>query len=210
MIRDPNNPVSKAYSEFCEPSWYGFDLQFYDAVIPDTLYKQKGILFGTKSNGRYPSDTEKACFYSQFNLWKQSALENKPVLILEHDALLKKPHYIHFNPNLAVQYFGQHAMEAVMYHPKFCNALVTEAGRKPMKTGPMGFVDHMLCYTRTKQSRYGMPHARYQGRSAPVKSVIDPNIGNTIKHDTDIKERLKVDHDLFVEIDLVSLGLYKA
>ena len=211
MIRDPKNPISKAYSEFCEPSWYGFDLQFYDAVTPETLKENKGINFTKKPNGRDHSDTEKACFYSQYNLWKKCAIEKVPYLILEHDALLKKAEFIHFNSNLAVQFLGQHAMEAVMYHPKFCQRLVVEAGKSNISYGPMSFVDRLLGYfNKNEQSRYGIPHARYQGPKAPVKSVIDPNIGNTINHDSDIKDRLKKDRDLFVEINLTSLGLYKA
>ena len=210
MIRDPNNPVSVAYSSFCASSWVGFNLQFYDAVTPETLHMQRGINFHTKTNGKEHSDTEKACFYSQYNLWKQSVKENIPFLILEHDAYLEYPYKIHFNPAFSVQFLGQHAMEAVLYTPEFCKNLVIEAGIQEIKFGPMSFVDKMLGYfNKTEQSRYGIPHARYQGKYAPVKSVIDPNIGNTITHDSNIKERLKKDADLFLTVDLTSLGLYK-
>jgi len=210
MIRDPNNPVSVAYADYCYRSWRGFNLKFYNAVTPDTLDKNKGINFQNKTNGKEHSDTEKACFYSQYNLWKRCALENIPYLILEHDAFLEKPYDIHYSPALMVQFLGQHAMEAVMYHPKFCRELVTQAGKINVRFGPMSFVDSMLGYfNRNEQSRYGIPHSRCQGRYAPVKSVIDPNLGNTINHDSNIKERLKKDADLFLTVDLASLGLYK-
>lgn len=207
MIRDLNNPVSVAYSKFCSPSWYGFDLQFYNAVTPATLSRQKGINFTKKSSGRDHSDTEKACFYSQYNLWKKCAVERVPYLILEHDAYLKKPEMIHFNSNLQVQYFGQHAMEAVMYHPDFCRHLVIQAGKIPVAYGPMSLVDQELCYSKSQQSRYGIPHSRYQGPSSPVKSIVDPDIGNTINHDTSLIERLKTDGDLFMKVNLKAAGL---
>lgn len=208
MIRDLNNPVSVAYSRFCSPSWYGFDLQFYDAVTPANLHEQRGINFKIKRSGRDHSDTEKACFYSQYNLWKKCALENIPYLILEHDAYLKRPECIHFNSSLKVQFLGQHAMEAVMYHPEFCRTLVINAGKKDISYGPMAFVDNELCYSKAHQSRYGIPHARYQGPQSPVKSVVDPNIGNTINHDTNLKERLKEDGDLFYQVDLKAAGIF--
>jgi len=210
MIRDLNNPVSKAYSEYCSQSWYGFDLKYYDAVTPETLENNKGINFHQKGNGQEHSDTEKACFFSQYNLWKQCAIEKIPYLILEHDALLKHPESIFYNPALQVQFFGQHAMEAVMYTPEFCKRLVREAGNREIRYGPMSHVDNLLGYFKLKeQSRYGIPHARYQGVKAPVRSVIDPSIGNTINHDSDIKDRLKKDKDLFELINLTTLGLYK-
>lgn len=198
MIRMSGNEVSRKYAETAAGSWVGFNLKFYEAITPDTLASQSGLTFGTRGNNRELTDTEKACFYSQYNLWKKSAIENVPILILEHDAYLKKPSVINFNPSLDVQFFGQHAMEAVMFHPRFCKKILNHVSRHPV-SGPMTLVDGLLGYfRRTEQSRYGVPHARYMGKDAPVHSLIDPNLGTTVEHPSGTTtDRLKKDRDLF-------------
>jgi hypothetical protein len=198
MIRIKGNDVSEKYAKYCNRSWVGFDLRYYDAVTPETLHEQSGLTFGTRGNGRELTDTEKACFYSQYNLWKKCAIERVPILVLEHDAYLRKPSAIKYNPHLLVQFFGQHSMEAVMYHPNMCARLLKYCANNEV-TGPMNLVDKLLGYFRIgQQSRYGLPHARYQGRFAPVRSVIDPDLGTTVDHDGSTLDRLaKGDGDLF-------------
>ena len=206
MIRIKDDYVSNAYADYCAPSWRGFNFSFYDAITPTNLAEQRGINFGIKTSGRPHSPTEKACWYSQYNLWKECARANKPYLVLEHDALLVNPKAITFNPHLMVQFFGQHAMEAVMYHPAFAKKLVDLAGKTNVDKGPMGFVDTYLgFFSKNRQSRYGDPHARYQGMSAPVKSVLDLNMGNTVRHpekETIVDRANRIDKDLFVIVDL--------
>lgn len=198
MIVIKDDPVSEAYARYCRKSWAGFDLRYYDAVTPETLDQQSGLAFGKRGKGRELTDTEKACLYSQYNLWKKCAIENVPMLILEHDAWLDNPAAIEFNPHLDLQFFGQHSMEAVMFHPRFARRLVEYCKRNHV-SGPMQLVDTLLGYFKKgEQSRYSLPHARFQGPFAPVKSVIDPSLGNTVQHDGTTADRLKTgDADLF-------------
>jgi hypothetical protein len=201
MIVMDKDIKSRMYAGFCSTSWEGFGLKTYDAVTPETLGEQSGIMFGKRGN-RELTDTEKACFYSQYNLWKKCAEENMPILVLEHDAWCENPGAITFNPHLWVQFFGQHAMEAVMFHPRFARRLVDYCQNNPV-TGPMSTVDMLLGYfNKDKQSRFGRPHARYQGPFAPVKSVIDPELGTTVQHDGTTADRLKEDRDLFKIVKL--------
>lgn len=203
MIRIRGNEVSEKYAKYCSRSWFGFDLRYSDAVTPETLHEQSGLTFGVRGNGRELTDTEKACFYSQYNLWKKCAMERLPILVLEHDAWLDRSNVIEFNPNLFVQFFGQHSMEAVMYHPKFCEILVDYCDNNAV-SGPMQLVDNLLGYFKKgTQSRHALPHARYQGKLAPVKSVIDPNVGTTVDHKGSTLDRIKTgDADLFKLITL--------
>ena len=203
MIRIKDNEVSEKYAEHCSKSWFGFDLRYSDAVTPETLHEQSGLTFGVRGNGRELTDTEKACFYSQYNLWKKCAIENVPILVLEHDALLIYPEVIQFNPHLFVQFLGQHSMEAVMYHPRFARVLMRYCYKNKV-SGPMQLVDQLLGYfNKGTQSRHALPHARYQGKHAPVKSVIDPKIGTTVDHDGSTLDRIKNgDRDLFKIIKL--------
>ena len=203
MIRIKDDPISEAYAAYCSPSWEGFNLKYYDAITPETLHLQSGLTFGKKNN-RDLTDKEKACLYSQYNLWKKCAVENVPILILEHDAWLEKIGPISFNPYLEVQFFGQHAMEAVMFHPRFAKRLMKHLSENEVK-GPMNLVDGLLGYfNKGEQSRYALPHSRFMGRLAPVRSVLDPNIGNTIDHLETVVDRVrkKGDGDLFKLVDL--------
>ncbi len=211
MIKVENDPVSQAYYEYCLNSWDGFNVTKYSAVTPDTLKDQthNKLMFGTRSNGRELTDTEKACFYSQFNLWKKCAVENVPILILEHDAYLVKPNFIKFDPRFNVTFFGQHSMEAVMYHPGFARRLVEHCLDNKV-TGPMNLVDMMVGYfNKGRQSRHALPHARFMGPHAPVKSVLDPKIGTSVEHDGTTADRAIKDKDLFKIVDLEKEGYYK-
>jgi hypothetical protein len=201
MIEVDSDRTSRLYAGFCEHSWGGFNLKRYNAVTPETLHLHSGIMFGKRGN-RELTDTEKACFYSQYNLWVKCAKENVPILVLEHDAWCENPSAITYNPYLDVQFYGQHSMEAVMFHPRFAKILVNYCQNNPV-TGPMSTVDKLLGYfNKDKQSRFGRPHARHQGPMAPVKSVIDPELGTTVQHDGTTADRLAKDRDLFKIVSL--------
>ena len=56
---------------------------------------------------------------------------------------------------------------------------------------------------KTQQSRFGLPHSRYQGEFAPVDHVIDPKLGTTVDHDGRTAQRLKSgDADLFKLVNI--------
>lgn len=205
MIYVDDDPLSKAYASYVARSWEGFDLKYFEAVTPATLANETGLTFGQRGSSDNPrdlTDTEKACFYSQYKLWKKCATENVPILVLEHDALCVNQGAIRYNNSLDVQFLGQHSMEAVMYHPRFAKLLVEYCSRRKV-TGPMNLVDMLLGYFhRGQQSRYGRPHARYMGKNAPVRSVIDENLGTTVDHDGTTLDRLRRDRDLFEVVDV--------
>jgi len=66
----------------------------YEAVTPEGLHIQQGLDFAYKlSKGSYGvefSPTEKAVWYSHFNLWKACIKMNKPIVVIEHDMKLRK------------------------------------------------------------------------------------------------------------------------
>lgn len=201
MIRMKDSEVSREYASYCAESWQGFNLKFFDAITPETLPQQSGLTFG-KRGDRELTDTEKACFYSQYILWKKAAVENMPILVLEHDAWLENPAAIAYNPHLHVQFFGQHAMEAVMINPIFAKRLMKVCERTAV-TGPMTLVDTMLgFFNKRTQSRDALPHARFMGKYAPVRTVIDPTIGTTVQHDKTTAQRLYAEKELFKVVNI--------
>ena len=208
MIRIKDHAVSEAYAAYCAPAWQklandrGWTFEFYDAVTPHTLNKQKGLSFNYKA--KKVTETEKACFYSQYNLWKECSTSLTPYLILEHDALLVNPDCIVFNEGLFIQYFGQHSMEAVMYTPAGARRVVSYVNNTKV-TGPMMAVDSAIgMFKKGPQSKHRLPHSRFIGPHAPVKSVVDINLGTTIeKRAKQVVDRIKEGQaDLFEIVDL--------
>ena len=194
MIRIKGNQVSEGYANYCAPTWKQFDFEMYDAVTPDTLDQQRGI----KAFRKDTTPTERACYYSQFNLWKRCALSRQPMIILEHDAWLSHPDAIVHNPYIDLQFLGTHAMEATLWSPSFAKHMVQWCGSNQV-TGPMSDVDHQLgFFDKRNQSEVARPYTRMIGPASPVKCVLDPKHGNTIDH-TKVDSR----HHLYKIITLV-------
>ena len=215
MIVDKGNPISVAYGNYCTAAWMrlGFQMTWFHAITPETLgnYDNEAVTFGKRGNGIEMSETEKACFMSQYMLWKKCAMETAPMLILEHDALPDPVQWtrIMYLPGFMVQFFGQHAMEAVMINPRFARRVVSYCAQAAV-SGPMNLFDHLLGYSRrSQQSRFAMPHARFQGYEAPVKSIIDPKLGTTVAHPGGLTSEFMMQNaDLFIQVDLEAEGYY--
>ena len=89
------HPISQMYVRLTESSWkkHGYKLNFFEAVTPKDLYKKHKLAFGIKKAGkrRAFTETEKAVWYSHFELWCKCLLTNKSIIIIEHDSKLIKP-----------------------------------------------------------------------------------------------------------------------
>jgi hypothetical protein len=185
MIRVKDNEKSEIYAKYCAKSWTdaGFEVNFFDAVTPDTLHLGKHLDFDKKHK-----PAEKGCFISQYLLWKKCYEEDRPILVLEHDAYLENPEMIIYNPGLAMQYLGQHCMEAVLYNPWWAKEMCKLAETLSDLRGPFGMVEHFLGIPVSGHSRYGLlsrhgvPHTRFLGPRAPVKHVIIPELGTSLEH----------------------------
>jgi len=102
MIQMSNNPTSVYYRDWVMKSWRkgGHKIHLYEAVTPETISVQKNRLeFGNKLSkggvidlkklvGVEFTETEKAVWYSHFNLWNVCIQINKPIVIIEHDMKL--------------------------------------------------------------------------------------------------------------------------
>jgi hypothetical protein len=95
MIRIKDNKASEAYSSLCLNSWKNAKLtvNMFDAITPETMPEDGPLNFGIKRSvsGKRPfTETEKAVWYSHFNLWKDCTRKSNPMLVIEHDAMLLK------------------------------------------------------------------------------------------------------------------------
>ena len=93
MISMKHHPISEMYKREVLPSWKEYEVKQFEAVTPKDLYKKTKIDFGFKTAGRKRefTSTEKAVWYSHFELWCECVKIKKPILILEHDSKLVKP-----------------------------------------------------------------------------------------------------------------------
>ena len=92
MIVMEEHPISLMYQREVESSWKDYDVKTFNAVTPkDLVYKTK-LTFGTKKIGkkREFTLTEKAVWYSHFELWCK-CVNKGPLIVLEHDSKLVKP-----------------------------------------------------------------------------------------------------------------------
>ena len=92
MISMSTHPISVMYTRETKPSWkkLGYKVNDFEAVTPKDLYKKNKLDFGVKGDRDFTS-TEKAVWYSHFELWCKCVMEDKPFLIIEHDSKLLKP-----------------------------------------------------------------------------------------------------------------------
>ena len=91
MIGMKDHPISVMYQRECLPSWKDYKVKIFDAVTPKDLYLRNQLTFTKHYKGREFTSTEKAIWYSNFDLWCKCVLEEKPMLIIEHDSKLVKP-----------------------------------------------------------------------------------------------------------------------
>ena len=93
MIGMSDHPVSQMYTRTVLPSWkkHGYEVGHFEAITPKDLYKKNKLIFGKKGKSRPFSLTEKAVWYSHFELWCECLRRQEPFLIIEHDAKLVKP-----------------------------------------------------------------------------------------------------------------------
>lgn len=114
IITIKNNPVSEILSQravaSCESVgmpytvWPAFDGTGEDILVPEQ-FKDQSWLKWIKLYDTYVSKSEASCYLSHFSLWVRCLEIDKPIVILEHDAVMVHPYRNHFGFNQIV-YLG--------------------------------------------------------------------------------------------------------
>jgi hypothetical protein len=84
--------------------WEAFDGTGDSVKIPDHLVSQQHLYWLKRPNDRY-SNSQIGVFLSHYSLWAHCAAIDKPIVILEHDAIMVKPFLKHYYYN-SIQYLG--------------------------------------------------------------------------------------------------------
>jgi len=115
VITLSNHQTSKLLSLRCQQScheikqpikvWEAFDgTNEKDIIIPESLVNQNYVYWIKKPNNKY-STSQIACFFSHLSLWAHCATIDRPIIVLEHDAIMIKRLQKHNFYN-CIQYLG--------------------------------------------------------------------------------------------------------
>ena len=164
MIVMKDHPVSVMYQREVLPSWkeLGHDVKLFDATTPkDLVYKSK-LDFKTKTTGkkREFTATEKAVWYSHFELWCK-CVDEGPLIVLEHDSKLVKQ-----LPDMSKEGYkflsfierdfgvkGKHIAPGSGYYitPPIAERLVAQAVAKPITQNSDGHLSTVMNWKRQIQ-----------------------------------------------------------
>ena len=159
MIVIDEHPISQMYSRITVPTWekLGHKINKFSAVTPKDLYKKGQLIFGFKKNRNF-TGTEKAVWYSHFELWCECLKSNTPMIILEHDSKIIKP-----LPDLSKEGYkflsfinrdfgrkGHHLAPGSGYYitPLVAQRLIAEAVCKPITSNSDGHLSRNMNYKR--------------------------------------------------------------
>jgi hypothetical protein len=116
IIYVPGNDISERMSKRCLEScetvgqkaelFEGFDGTGGVVKTPKHLQDQSWVKW-LKISDHFQSPTEIACSLSHISLWVKCMEEDRPLIILEHDAIMVKPYNVHPFHNV-LSYLGCH------------------------------------------------------------------------------------------------------
>ena len=93
MIKIEGHPVSEMYARISYKSWkdLGYNVTFFNAVTPKDLVYRNELKFGKKASRNADfSPTEKAIWYSMYDLWVECSKSRESMIVLEHDSYLHR------------------------------------------------------------------------------------------------------------------------
>jgi GR25 family glycosyltransferase involved in LPS biosynthesis len=152
MIVIKGNEASEYYASYCIDSWknVGFDVKIFDAIVPADLPSLKELTFTEYSHQKKYTDlglkvpitdTEKACYYSHFCLWKKASRINRPLMVLEHDSYLDKPWNLWYDKMSAMIFYDEASMGSYIINPSFARGMVDKLKRMKISSGPYSMLE---------------------------------------------------------------------
>ena len=159
MIAIEEHPVSSMYTRLTIPSWekHNYKVNLFNAVTPKDLYKKNKLTFD-KLHKRNFTQTEKAVWYSHFELWCGCLVSKKSMLIIEHDSKLIKPlpdltkeghKFLSFINRDFGEHQGRHIAPGSGYYitPRIAERLIAHAVAKPIKMNSDGHLGTLMNVT---------------------------------------------------------------
>ncbi len=120
IITIKGNSTSEKYAQRCKESVekQGIRANIHEAfsvkdnqIFPPKDLKRQNWIMWIKRMNEWLTPTEMACFLSHVSLWAKCLEQDKPIIILEHDAIMVKPYKYHVALN-SIGYLGcKHQLE---------------------------------------------------------------------------------------------------
>lgn len=203
-----DNAIGHTYFNSIKQSWLDVNLFpiIHNASTPESIADRTELTFNQYSlaakyvigNIKKPfTPTEKAVWYSHYDLWNKAIELNETITIIEHDALLLRPEYLVNSAELT--FYDKASMGAYSISPRVAKWLVGYFSTHTIVAGPMGEIQWV-----EKQENPSHISAKYAGDDWAVKQLYDPTIGTTIDHYSVLneKERLYYQHKAITNPDL--------
>jgi GR25 family glycosyltransferase involved in LPS biosynthesis len=114
IITLPGEEISEKLTQQCVASceavgqpyklWEGFNGRSGEIKVPKHLEGQAFVNF-LRLHTQLMTPTQIACFYSHYSLWCMCVDIDRPIVILEHDAVMERP-YLHHKFHNNIVYLG--------------------------------------------------------------------------------------------------------
>lgn len=190
MIVVKNNEASEYYANYCTKSWeaVGLKVQRFDAIVPDNLNSLNQIRWKKYSDQKKYSrlninveitDTEKACFYSHYMLWKKCIEKKEPILVIEHDSYLEHPENLWIDSDCGMIFYDKASMGSYVIFPWFAQIVVNHLKKSGIGGGPYGILEDIARRHKAINKHVNIRHKRYKAAS---NQVMSDRYGNTIEH----------------------------
>jgi GR25 family glycosyltransferase involved in LPS biosynthesis len=176
IIRNKDDDISEYLASKARISWerLGFDVEYFDAVTPETLDQFNYLNFGDEILMTRPydpplspwrplrrggewlqrkiSDSEKSVYYSHFEVWKVILERDVPCIVVEHDGELNpeidSDQILHFIKNKDFRTFNNTILRCSYYTPKILEEVFKFFNQYNLGIGkrPRGFMDNHASY----------------------------------------------------------------
>ena len=141
--------------------------------------------------------TEKACWYSHFDAWRKCVELDRPIAVIEHDALLVNPMHLVIRADLS--FFDAAAMGGYVINPKAAHQLVEVFKSQRVDTQPFSMIDYLSSnrnpnHDQIKYTLSVIDHTRPEEQQRyATKQICNHAIGVTIDRYNCVEQKNIVD-----------------
>jgi len=192
VIRD--DPRSEFYFEKITPVWkqLQINLQRFDAhtpgTMPDTLTFHRNEANKYKhlpSQSKEFTETEKACWYSHYALWKRCIELDRPIVVIEHDTVPFNPDLLFYSNKEWFRSYDKGAMGCYMIKPLMADFICRITEKDGVYSGPMGHIEYWYGqFAGGGSLQYGERFVGpiTNGYTPACTQIMRKDVGSTVDH----------------------------
>lgn len=198
MIRVDECEKSRFYASIALPTWikHGLtNIAVTRASTPETIRHRRDLTFATCRTAKYArlaitkqfTATERAVWYSHFDLWRKIGATVETAVVAEHDAVVEQ--YPHTSADIT--FLDHSSMGAYAITPEVARYLVEQCSERQIDCGPYAMVEYVM---REHSTLTISNHITSDFRPC-VRQVYSRKVGASVDHydtidDAMLRERL--------------------